>query len=86
MTINKVEKLKTPINDYLKKITENKSLIDIITQHFFKDTPTFFALSYFRLYTDYYYPVGGTGALINALSKYITENSGKIKVNSEINE
>ena len=41
--------------------------LDIIAQHFFQKTPTFFALSYFSLYLDYRYPRGGTGALPKAL-------------------
>ncbi len=31
----------------------------MICQHFFAETPTFFALSYFGLYLDYRYPLGG---------------------------
>lgn len=36
---------------------------DVICQHFFQNTPTFFALSYFSLYLDYTYPLGATGKL-----------------------
>ncbi len=85
-TINKIEKLNEPVNQYLSKITTNQGLIDVISQHFFKDTPTFFALSYFRLYNDYYYPKGGTQALIDSLEKYIISNNGKIIKNTEITE
>lgn len=79
MTIKKIQKLNLPVNPYLSEITQNQSLIDMITQHFFKDTPTFFALSYFRIYTDYYYPKGGTQTLINALKDKILQNGGVIK-------
>ncbi|MCY1153401.1 MAG: FAD-dependent oxidoreductase [Sphaerochaetaceae bacterium] len=85
-TINKIVKLNEPVNEYLSKITTNKALIDVISQHFFKDTPTFFALSYFRLYNDYYYPKGGTKSLIEALENYIISNNGKIIKNTEIKE
>lgn len=83
-TINKIQKLSIPVNSFLSKITNNKSLIDMITQHFFKDTPTFFALSYFRLYTDYYYPKGGTGTLVKKMKDYILNNNGQIKTNTEV--
>ena len=45
---------------------DSEALIDMICQHFFADTPTFFALSYFGLYLDYRYPVGGTGVSARA--------------------
>ena len=59
MTFRKIEALNEPVIDYLKNYTKNQSLLDIIAQHFFQDTPTFFALSYFKLYLDYNYPRGG---------------------------
>ncbi len=70
-TIFAINRLRMPVEDYLKKYTHNQSLIDLITQHFFKATPTFFALGYFNIYFDYYYPLGGTGQLIKALEKNI---------------
>ena len=84
MTINKIQKLSLPVNSFLEEITDNDSIIDMITQHFFKETPTFFALSYFRLYTDYYYPKGGTKTIIDKLENYITDNGGIIYKNTEI--
>ncbi len=73
-----------PINEYLQQFTGNSSLIDMITQHFFKDTPAFFALSYFNLYLDYHYPQGGTGNLVNALVQKITRSGGLILTNREV--
>lgn len=84
MTINKIQKLSIPVNTFLGRITDNTSLIDMISQHFFKETPTFFALSYFRLYTDYYYPRGGTKTIIDKLETFIVNNGGKIIKDSEI--
>lgn len=55
INIKKSNKLNKAVNEYLGKFTDNKSLIDMITQHFFKNTPTNFALSYFGLYLDYSY-------------------------------
>lgn len=77
-TMRKINKLNEPVEDYLKKLTDNQALIDIIAQHFFKKTPTSFALSYFSLYLDYYYPKGGTGAVPESLTKFITNNGGII--------
>jgi phytoene dehydrogenase-like protein len=84
MTINKIQNLSLPVNTFLGQISDNSSLIDMITQHFFKETPTFFALSYFRLYTDYYYPKGGTRTVIDKLEAYIIDNGGEIIKNTEI--
>ncbi|NLY81534.1 MAG: NAD(P)/FAD-dependent oxidoreductase [Clostridiales bacterium] len=84
VTINKIQKLNKPVNDCLLDFTKNQELIDMITQHFFTDTPTFFALSYFRLYTDYYYPEGGTATLVNKIEDFIVRNNGIIKTNSEV--
>ena len=83
-TIKKIENLNLPVEEYLKKITNNQALIDMIIQHFFKDTPTFFALSYFRLYNDYYYPEKGTQELIDELETYIIKNNAKILKNTEV--
>ena len=61
VNIRKASRLNKPVADYLKQFTNNQKLIDMIVQHFFKDTPTFFALSYFGLYLDYLYPKGCCG-------------------------
>ena len=61
------------MTSFLSKFTSNQALLDIIAQHFFADTPTFFALSYFGLYLEYQYPLGGTGALVQAMEQYLKE-------------
>jgi phytoene dehydrogenase-like protein len=86
MTIKKIEKLKTPIRKYLESFTSNPSLIDIIAQHFFRNTPAFFALGYLKLYLDYFYPRGGTQVLTEKLEEYILDHGGSIKTNAEIKE
>ena len=85
LTMRKINKLYEPVEDYLKRFTNNQSLIDIIAQHFFKKTPTSFALSYFSLYLDYHYPKGGTGALIDKMNNYIIEKGGHIYTGTSIN-
>lgn len=72
----KLSKLNDPVVEYLRKFTSNEQLIDIISQHFFKNTPTFFALSYFGLYLDYNYPMGGMKTVVRAMERYITEHGG----------
>lgn len=83
-TVGKIKKFRKPVEDYVSDITENKALNDIITQHFFDETPAFFALSYFRLYLDYKYPKGGTGELVSAIIKSIEGTGGRIRYGTEI--
>jgi len=85
-TVGKINRMNMPVEDYLKNIINNDSLNDIISQHFFKNTPAFFALSYFSLYLDYFYPKGGMRKLSDALSTKITALGGEIKTETEIIE
>lgn len=84
MTINKINRLNVPVDEYLQNFTRNQSLIDLIAQHFFKKTPAFFALSYFSLYLDYSYPLGGTGVLTEKMKEFILEHQGEIQTETEI--
>jgi phytoene dehydrogenase-like protein len=83
-TIGKINRMSMPVEDYLKTIVKNPSLRDMISQHFFKNTPAFFALSYFSLYLDYFYPKGGVGKLSEALKNKITDWGGEIKTETKI--
>ena len=83
VNIKKAGKLDQPVQQYLLKFTQNQQLIDMICQHFFADTPTFFALSYFGLYLDYRYPVGGTVQLPRQLAGYLTSHGGEIRTKHE---
>lgn len=85
-TVGKINRMSMPVEVYLKKIVKNPSLRDMISQHFFKNTPTFFALSYFSLYLDYFYPKGGVGKLSEALKNKIIEAGGEIKTETKIIE
>ena len=66
------------MEDHLRAFTANQSLIDIIGQHFFRNTPAFFAMSYFSLYIDYCYPTGGTGMLPRAMETFCVEHGVEI--------
>lgn len=72
-TMRRINKLYEPVEDYLKRLTDSQALIDIIAQHFFRNTPTSFALSYFSLYLDYHYPKGGTATVVDRLTSFIAE-------------
>jgi len=85
-TVGKINRMNMPVEEYLKTFVKNPSLRDIISQHFFKNTPTFFALSYFSLYLDYFYPKGGVGKLSDALKNKIIECGGEIKTETKIIE
>jgi phytoene dehydrogenase-like protein len=58
--------------------------LDLISQHFFRDTPAFFALSYLTLYLEYHYPLGGTGKFIQKMVTFIESHQGRIITNTEI--
>lgn len=85
-TVGKINHMNMPVEDYLKTIVKNPSLRDMISQHFFKNTPAFFALSYFSLYLDYFYPKGGVGKLSEAMKNKIVEYGGEIKTETKIVE
>lgn len=79
-TVGKINRMQIPVEQYLNSVVSNPSLRDIIAQHFFKNTPTFFALSYFSLYLDYFYPKGGVGKLSEAIRQKIIDFGGEIKM------
>ncbi len=83
-TVGRINRMDQPVEGYLEKIISDRSLRDIISQHFFRNTPAFFALSYFSLYLDYFYPAGGVGNLAGALEKKIFEWGGEIKRETRI--
>jgi phytoene dehydrogenase-like protein len=85
-TVGKINRLNMPIEDYLGEFVKNPSLRDMISQHFFKNTPAFFAMSYFSLYLDYFYPKGGIGKLSEALKNKIIECGGEIKTETKVVE
>ncbi|MDF1560888.1 MAG: NAD(P)/FAD-dependent oxidoreductase [Bacteroidales bacterium] len=79
LTVRKINRMNAPVEEYLKTIVKDASLRDIISQHFFKNTPSFFALSYFSLYLEYFYPRGGVGCLADAIRQKILEFGGEIR-------
>ena len=84
--LNKFNQYNMPMEEFLEDISTNKSLNDILTQFFFSKTPTYFALGYFHVWMDYFYPKGGTGTLPKLLHNKILENKATIKLNTQIKE
>jgi len=84
LTAPKISKLQEPVVGYLRRYTRNQSLLDIICQHFFQETPAFFALSYIKLYLEYKYPLGGIGRIVEKMVALIEEQHGVIRTNTEI--
>ncbi len=84
ITSPKIAALNKPVVEFLRQFTSNQCLLDIITQHFFRDTPAFFALSYLKLYVDYNYPLGGTGKLIQEMLSFYKNHQGEVSPNTEI--
>ena len=84
LAVYRMNRMDEPIERYLERLTTNRSLADIVDQHFFKNTPSFFALGYFFVYLDYLYPKGGTGKLSEKLSRKVLESGGEILLKTEI--
>lgn len=85
-TIGKINAMNMPVEGFLAEKIKNQSLRDIISQHFFKGTPTFFALSYFSLYLDYFYPKGGVGTISEAMLQKFEGWGGTLRKNTKIAE
>ncbi|WP_430815275.1 phytoene desaturase family protein [Carboxylicivirga sp. RSCT41] len=84
LTMGKINGMNMPVEDYLKRLLSNDSLRDMVAQHFFKNTPTFFALSYFSLYLDYFYPKGGVGRLAEALHDKFLRYGGAFAMQTSV--
>lgn len=84
VTVGRINRMGMPVEEYLGAVLSDPSLRDIISQHFFKNTPAFFAMSYFSLYLDYFYPKGGVGKLSEALQSKVVEWGGEVRTETTI--
>jgi phytoene dehydrogenase-like protein len=84
LTAPRIAARNQPVEAYLRQFTQNQKLIDIIAQHFFTATPAYFALSYFSLYQDYYFPKGGTGVFVSQLTKLIQDQGGQLRTGTQV--
>jgi phytoene dehydrogenase-like protein len=73
-----------PIEAVLDALSADRAFKDLVAQHFFKGTPYSFALGYFENFRDYWYPLGGTGRLADALAEYIVDRGGRIATGIEV--
>jgi len=86
LTLRKFKKFGMPMEAFLENKTGSQSLIDILTQFYFRKTPTYFALGYFYVWLDYFYPKGGTGSLPKLLHEKVLKEGGKIKFNTHVKD
>lgn len=84
--LRKFKRYSMPMEEFLENKTDSQPLRDILTQFFFRKTPTYFALGYFYVWLDYFYPKGGTGTLPNLLHEKVLEGGGKIQLDTQIKE
>jgi len=82
--LRKFNQFDMPMEEFLDGLTDSQSLKDILTQFFFRQTPTYFALGYFYVWLDYFYPKGGTAVLPKLLHEKILNEGGKFKFNTQI--
>lgn len=82
--LRQFNKFNMPMEVFMDRLTKNQSLSDIILQHFFRKTPTYFALGYFHVYLDYFYPKSGTAAVVDLLKSKVLDGGGEIKLNKDI--
>jgi len=82
--IQKTKQFMDPIKTALRKHTNNEGLVHVISQHFFEDTPSFFALSYFSLYLEYQYPKGSTQSMIDELERVVLSHGNTILHQQEV--
>ncbi|HSK67809.1 MAG TPA: NAD(P)/FAD-dependent oxidoreductase [Candidatus Limnocylindria bacterium] len=84
LAVRKINRLNMPVEECLGAFMKNRALVDVLAQHFFRQTPAFFALSYFSLYLDYRYPLGGTGTVVRKLEEYIRAHGGEVRTDAAI--
>jgi all-trans-retinol 13,14-reductase len=83
-TLYAIGHMRGPVEPFLEARIFNRSLRDIVAQHFFRGTPAFFALSYFYIYTDYIYPRGGVGQLAEKVAHKAEELGAEIRLNTRV--
>jgi phytoene dehydrogenase-like protein len=84
LTMPKIGRLMLPVGQHLARLGGSRAMRDMVEQHFFKETPAYFALSYFTLYLDYRYPRGGTGTLPRKMVEYVRNHGGEIRTGAQI--
>lgn len=83
-TMGRIYRSSEPVEESLAELTDDPSLADLVGQHFFRATPAFFALSYFSLYLDYLYPLGGTGRLAALLEEEARRAGARVETGRKV--
>ncbi len=83
-TVIEINLARQPVEKKLADLTQNRALCDMVIQHFFSGSPTFFALGYFWLYGDYYYPKNSIKHIAELMQEHITVNGGRVQCNTEV--
>jgi all-trans-retinol 13,14-reductase len=81
-TIGRINRMAEPVEDLLARLTDDRGLRSIVGQHFFQGTPAFFAMSYFSVYLDYFYPRGGSSGLMRLLEGFLRSHG--VQVHTEL--
>jgi phytoene dehydrogenase-like protein len=82
--LRRIYRLSEPVEETLARITDDAALADLVSQHFFRATPAFFALSYFSLYLDYRYPRCGTGRLAALLEEHNRKSGTQVMTGRKV--
>ena len=82
--LRRIQAQSAPFEHTLAQLTSNRSLADVVGQHLFKNTPTSFALSFFTLYLNYRYPLGGTGMLATSLERHNRQAGTSIRTGTRV--
>lgn len=83
-TLGRIYRFSAPVEETLAELTTDPALADLVGQHFFRSTPSFFALSYFSLYLDYLYPLGGTGRLASLLEEEARRSGARVETGRKV--
>lgn len=76
--------LRVPMEEFFKRYLSDEKLIAVLTGEFFENSPSYFVLSYHRLFFEYMYPKGGMKAIPSALSKVIKKYKGDIYTKTKV--
>ncbi|NCB03259.1 MAG: NAD(P)/FAD-dependent oxidoreductase, partial [Spirochaetia bacterium] len=73
-----------PIEEFFSQYISDPHLLYILTKAFFEKSPSYFVLSYHRLFFDYMYPKGGMKTIPLALERVIRKFKGEIYTNTKV--
>jgi phytoene dehydrogenase-like protein len=75
---------RVPIEQVLSEYISDPTLLAVLTKAFFDNSPSYFVLSYHRLFFDYMYPKGGMKMFPLALEKVINRYKGDVYTSTRV--